>query len=46
MLIPGFTTVNMLNSSMKTVSGKAWAFSIVLTLNAYFLIYLDKITGI
>jgi hypothetical protein len=46
MLIPEFTTVNLLNSSLKSVSGKAWAFSIVLTLNAYFLIYLDKITGL
>jgi len=31
---------------MESVSGKAWAFSIVLTINAYILIFLDIITGL
>ena len=46
MLIPEFTTGNMLNYIIESASGKAWAFSVVLTLNAYFLIYLDKSNGI
>jgi hypothetical protein len=46
MLIPEFTTGNMLNYLVKSASGKAWAFSVVVTLNTYFLIYLDKSNGI